>query len=257
MAASGLVAPKAFSEPNSAYRTVQTVPISGGSLEIVEDARLTPALARKLWGSAVDPVLVLGDDSPAAQPFKSKPLVAARLRQRDGVGHVVLDVVPDEEAPLARIERRRLGTGLTPVYLVTTDNDAGFGSYSGRATALYAFRNGRFEPVQATDVDGKTVPVSLANTLKSAWRITDARASHTVIRQVLCRPDLSHIGPGQDAEFLVTYVTYQFNGQDWWMAKRVTKGFWEADQDWPSSSEFPRTNPSQILQRPPSGHGRS
>lgn len=235
-----LVATPAMAGVIGDYRAVQSVSVGGGSLQVLEDARLTPALARKLWKTAVDPIFVLGEDNPAARPFKAKPLVPARLRQITAKGDIAVDVVPDEQAPLARIETRRLGSTSLPVYLITTDNDAGFGSYSGRATTLYAVRDGVLKAVLATGDNGKAEPVALVSTLKSGWRIVDARPSHTVIEQILCRPDFRHGQTDQNPQFLVSYLTYWSDGHAWRIAKRVISGFWEGDEDWPATSQFPK-----------------
>ena len=236
-AASINAAPAAGAE--TGYRTIQKVPIRGGSLEILVDARLTIGLARKLWRNSFDPVQVLGEDNVAAQTFKARPLRAARLRQVDAAGRTMEVLVPDEQALIARIETRRLGPSAHPVYLVTTDNDAGMGSYSGLATTLYAFAGGRIHPVRAKTEDGGVETVVLADTLKSGWKITDANPRRIVIEQILCRPDPDHQTPGEDQPFLLSYITYAFDGRVWRTAKRVSPGFWESDQDWPSASAFP------------------
>ena len=222
------------------YRVVQSVPIADGSLQVLEDARLTPALARELWDTAVDPIIALGEDSPAAKPFKTKPLRPARLRQVTSNGAIAVDVVPDEQAPIARIDDRRLGAGPGAVFMITTDNYAGFGSYSGLATALYVMSDGRLKPLMATKGNGKTEAVVLASTLKSGWKIVGAQPNGAVIQQVRCRPDFSQSEADHDQRFLVTYETYWPSGDQWRVAKRVTVDFWEADDDWPAPSEFPK-----------------
>ncbi len=221
-------------------RVVQSAPTPEGPIQILEDARLTPALARLFARGGVDPALALPHDDPAALAFQASPLRPARLRQIGAGGRVVIDTVPDPAAPLARIERRRLGLKSGPVYLVTTDNDAGFGSYSGHATALYTLNDGRLGPVLAAAADGGRHAVVLSDTLKSRWRIIDSRPTHTVIEQIFCRPDFDHERPGQDQPFLLTFMTYQFDGRSWRMAERVRNGFWESDDPWPPAADFPR-----------------
>jgi hypothetical protein len=244
-----LAAAPAKADTDRAYRLAQSVSVADGRIQILEDARLSPALAKTLWKGAVDPSLALGEDDPRAKPFKTKPLAPARLRQTDSKGTIVFDTVPDQQAPVARIEARRLGEASRPVYLVTTNNDAGFGSYSGRATALYALSDGRLTPVSATGGNGKAEPVVLATTLKSRWEIADSRPDRTVIHQVLCRPDLDHAKAGADAQFLMTYLTYWSVGTNWRMAKRITPGFWESDEGFPQASEFPKPLASLTAQR--------
>lgn len=225
------------------YRKAQAVPAAGGSVQILEDARLTPALARRLWRSGVDPVSVLGEDNPAAQPFKTEPLRPARLRQVNAAGAVILDIALAKAAPIARIEARRLGRPSDPVYLVTTDDDAGFGSYSGRATRLYASEGARLQPVSASDGAGQTEAIVLIDTLKSGWKIVDARPNHTVIHQLLCRPDPETRTSSPGVTFLLSYISYESDGRTWRMAKHVSPGFWESDQAWPAADRFPSVRP--------------
>ncbi len=229
-----LVATTIHAAPRGGHQAIQSLAVAGGSAQILEDVRLTPALARRLWQTAVDPVVVLGENDPAARPFKARPLLPARLRETTTAGKILIDVVLNPEAPLARIEMHRLGGALDLIYLVTTDDDAGWGSYSGRATSLYAVRDGRLTKLQALAANGKPEPVILVNTLKSGWKIRDARPAHTVIEQLYCRPDL--LGDG----FLMTFITYWSDGQAWSVARRTAPGCWEADEIWPATAMFPR-----------------
>jgi hypothetical protein len=151
-----------------------------------------------------------------------------------------VDLVPNEQAPIARLERRRLGPASDPVYLMTTDDSAGWGSYSGLATALYTVQAGRLGPVRAMGLNGRAEAVVLVDTLKSGWKIIDPSPTHTVIEQLLCRPDFGHDKPGEDARFQLTYITYRSDGHGWRMAKRVTAGFWENEGAWPAISNFPK-----------------
>lgn len=220
--------------PTTDYQVIQSVTVAGGSAKILEDARLTPALARLMWGNAVDPIFVLGEDNPAARPFKARPLMPARLRETTTTGKMLIDVILNSEAPLARIEMRRLAGALDPIYLVTTDDNAGWGSYSGRATSLYAVRDGRLTQLQALGASGKTEPVVLVNTLKSGWKVRDTRAAHTVIEQLYRRADLHGDG------FVMTFITYWFDRHSWRVAQRTARGFWEGDESWPATTMFPR-----------------
>jgi hypothetical protein len=230
----------AFGSVDSGYQTVQSLAVAGGSIQILEDARLTRSLASRMWKTAVDPVLVLGEDTPEAKTFETKPLRPARLRQIDRSGAVVLDIIPNEQAPIARLEERRLGPPSAPIYLITTDDSAGFGSYSGLATMLYAVQAGRLAPVRATGSDGRAEAVVLVDTLKSGWKIIDRYPAHTLIEQVLCRPDFRHEKTGQDLPFVLTYITYRSDARGWRMAKRTMPGFWENEGAWPALSNFPK-----------------
>jgi hypothetical protein len=225
---------------DAGYKVAQSVAVARGSLQILEDERLDPGLAGQLWGAAGEPGLIVGDDSPAGRAFAKKPLRPARLRQVDRYGRTLRDTVMETQAPLARIEGRRLGDPSAPILLVTTDDSAGAGSYSGQVTRLYALDHGRVQPVQATAHGGRVEIVAFINTLKSGWKIVGARPDHIVIEQLLCRPDFDHEAPGKDEPFLLSYITYWTDGGPWRMARRVTPGFWENEGDWPPPSAFPK-----------------
>ena len=221
------------------YRIAQTVSAGGMEVSILEDTRLTPDLARKLRGVSTDPGFVLGDDDPVAKVFAMHPLRPAKLRQTDAAGRVVRDVILEAEAPLAWIEPQRLGDRAHPILLVTSDDSAGFGSYSGFGTRLYAFEGGRLSPVTALGATGRNEIISLAKTLKSDWRIVDARPEHTVIHELLCRPDSAKEKPDAPEPFVLSFITYAYGGRIWRVAARKVPGFWESEGEWSKAAKFP------------------
>jgi hypothetical protein len=239
LAAAVLAAPvRARADPG--YRPVQTVVTPAGSIQILQDDRLDPALTHQMWTTCVDPGFVLGDKDARAQVFEKTPLRPAKLRQADGKGRVVLDAVLEKEAPIARVESRRLGAPDDPVLLVTTDNAACMGSYSGLSTSLYRFQGGRLSPVQALAENGEATPVALFSTLKSGWRTIESKPGRTVIEEILCRPDFEHDTATGEAKFLLSYITYWSDGRAWRKATRTTPGYWEGEGPWPARSNFPQ-----------------
>jgi hypothetical protein len=227
------------------YRVVQTVALTGSRIQILEDARLDDQLAAALWRDGVDPMMALGEKHPRTQIFEKAPPKPAKLRQVDSRGRSVLEILLEHEAPLAKIENRRLGDEGHPTLLVTTDNDAGFGSYSGQVTRLYELRDRRISQVRALGRDQRTEPVELVNTLKSGWRISGGHGRPTVIEQWLCRPDFSRAAAEGQEPFELIFKTYVFDGAVWRMAQRRKAGFWEGEGPWPSS-EFPKPPSSSV-----------
>ena len=103
------------------------------TLRILEDSRLTPAIAGKMWGLATDPAIVFGDDSPIVKKIGKASLLPAKLVLADKTNKVLTSLIPENTAPLARFMYEQLPGG---AFLVSTDDSAGFGSYSGVRTQL-------------------------------------------------------------------------------------------------------------------------
>lgn len=225
-------------QASARYSVVQSVATAQGRLEILLDSRLTPDIQKLMWDqcTVIDSILDQGD--PRLKPFLGDAVLPATFRQVDTKGQVVTSLVPNEQAPIARIEALKLGRAPDPVFLVDTDDDACQGSYSGRGVLLYQFAHGRIAPVMA-DKDGTPSQIYLFRSLKSDWRFVKRSPSHIEIEQVLCRPDDSHDKGSPNMPFLMYYITFGFNGRVWTEAERQKPGFWEADDDFPPRREFP------------------
>ncbi len=207
-----------------------------GRLELMEDARITTELDKIMWQSG-GPDMALDPNDPLLKQFASSPLQPAVLRLRDAKGHIVAEKKLEREQ--GRLEVHQLHPGNRSIF-VTTDLSAGFGSYSGPLTQVLDTSKGALEFVRARDSlkDDREI-ISLAATLKTAWRLVKAPASAgpgVEILQVACRPDLDH--PGSD-KFLITYTRYHWTGSEWVTADSKRSGFWEADQPFPSFARFP------------------
>lgn len=226
------------------YKIVQDVPITSGRLQILEDVRLSRSLEKQLWGGCVDPAYVLGDDDPAAKPFIDKPLVPAKLRQLDANGTTVLEVVLEQQAPIARIEKQTLGIPSDPIVMVRTDDDACMGSYSGQDVAFYDFVNGHLTLAAAADAKGQKHDVRVMESLKSGWRFVDNKPGSIVIEKVLCRPDFDaeKRDPSHAVHFQIRYITFRYDGQRWHFAERTGAGIWESDDAFPAHALFPPTD---------------
>jgi hypothetical protein len=223
----------------SDYEIVQSIPTAHGTLQILEDVRIGRALERKMWDGCIDVGTVLGEDDPRAKQFAKNPPLPASLRQIDRNGKTLVSIVPNKQAPIARIESKRFGSPADPVFLIETDDDACMGSYSGRGVQLYKFSPDRIAPVIATDDKGNTTAVYFFDSLKSAWRIVNASPAHTEIEQMLCRPDFAHDTGKGDMPFALRYITFRFDGTKWTKAERDEAGEWEDDDGFPNKSKFP------------------
>jgi hypothetical protein len=204
------------------------------TLRIMEDSRLKPAIAKKMWGTATDPAFVFGADSPVVKKMGKTPLLPAKLVLADSAGKVLASLIPEDSAPLAQFQYDQLPAG----FLIATDDSAGMGSYSGIQTRLISLVGGTIAPIMATDENGKSNPIILSNTLKAQWRIIGNGGS-TKILQIRCDPDFAHEKPGSaDLPFVISYLEYRYGDAAWHLIARREPGFWEDDQDFPEN-KFP------------------
>lgn len=192
-----------------------------GELQVLQDGRLTPSLRGKLWET--------GDAGADAASLRHASI---RLVRSDG------SLVQSEELehPLARLECVHLYADRRSTCLVTVDYSAGFGSYSGPATFLLEIKSGRLSWIEAKDTrTGRTQRISLADTLKSAWKIVGARTgSGKDLLQALCRPDIDIEGG-----FKMIYIRYFYDGNVWQERVRETSGFSEFEDGFPEMKLFP------------------
>ncbi len=222
------------------YQVVQSVATAHGALQVLEDKRLSHALERLLWSNCVDILDVLDNNDPRAKPFIAAPLIPAKLRQVDEHGHIIKEIVLEEQAPVAKIETRQLGAVSNPIFQIRADDNACLGSYSGQAIWLFQFDHGGLSPVVATDQRGTSKQIILAETSKSTWRLVRAMPTDIEIEQMLCRPDFdAKKEKNSETPFLLRYITYRFDGSHWRMAERQERGFWEDDDGFPKRSKFP------------------
>lgn len=213
--------------------------ISGvaGFLQILEDARLTPAMRKKIWGIAGhDPSFAL---SPSEFAHIAPELRNAHLRLVNGAGKVLVD--DSFDVGLAQIKTVFLYGTRFPTYLVTSDYSIGMGSYAGPFTELVEISDGRLRYLEsAEDMKTDQPHISLAMTLKTHWRIVPDHDGIKKIEAVSCRPNFKN--PDVNAnEFIVTYSTYRFDGAAWHHLSRREMGFWEYDgpKSWPARDKFP------------------
>ncbi|HXB21983.1 MAG TPA: hypothetical protein VNV88_11405 [Candidatus Solibacter sp.] len=200
-----------------------------GWLEVLTDARLSQNLKREMWGVGDWP-FVLSQNDPRRKVFAKQPPLNATLRVLDRQSHVV--DTKKLEMPLARISEEQI-QGQHPTFMVTVDYSVGFGSYAGLSTFLLDITDGKLAWASAMDLASETtVPILLAKTLKSDWKVIPFGPNKDILR-VYCQP-----GDGVD-EFVVGYVRYRFDGQRWIRYERTQAGFWESDNPFPPTEAFP------------------
>ena len=225
----------------SVHQSVDVDPTEAGiagSLQILQDRRITPTLRKLMWGISNEPDFVLSEDDVRQKQFAVEPLRHAHLRLVDLSGRVTVDEQFD--VPLAEIKVAHLYGTSFPTYLVTLDYSIGMGSYAGPTTTFAEIRNGHLAFVHASETGGtRDTQLSLMRSLKADWRIVRGdKGNLNEILSVACRPDFRD--PNRD-DFIIIYSTFRFDGMRWHLSLRQQVGFWEneGENSWPDRGNFP------------------
>ena len=179
---------------------------------LVLDARLTPALVDRDWGTGT-----AHDEAKAA------------IELRDCAGKT-LDRL-QLSAPLARLDPQPLRGAPAPTWLVSTDLTAAMGSYSGPLTLLVEASGRRLHLAEAADEHGQRAPIHLAATGKRDWRRVEAGDADDLL-SVSCQPDV-HDG------FVTLWRRYHPGPRGWTLHTRSANAFWESDGGFPPDNAFP------------------
>jgi len=206
-----------------------------GSLQVLEDSRITPELRADMWQETTDLDLVLAEGDPLRKALAKDPLKGAHLRLVDAAGKVIVD--QGFGVPLADIDRQQLHDG-PATFLVSADHSLGIGSYAGLETLLMDVDHGQ---LTAEELPGRK---ALVSSLKNAWRIMDdptpgpdgKPVTAKVIQVVACHPNWANPAWADKQEFVVELTTYRW-AAGWHGTTNSPVGFWESDQDWPE--DFP------------------
>jgi hypothetical protein len=95
-------------------------------------------------------------------------------------------------------------------------------------------------PLVAADDNGRRAPITLIDTMKSAWRIVGHKEGPPEIRQVLCRPDFDEASPDSASlPFKVSYIAYKLANGQWRKEERSENGLWKNDGAFPVAEKFP------------------
>ena len=128
--------------------------------------------------------------------------------------------------PLADISRTKLSAAGQPVFLLTEDLSAGWGSYSGPLSRPFTVGKSGFVFVQPEGAPGKEF--GMLRSLKVSWR--EARDGFLLLT---CRLDDSF------DDFIITYARVQLVGNQWVYTEKRVKGFWDVESPFPNEKLFP------------------
>ncbi len=136
------------------------------------------------------------------------------------------------DRPLAKIENIALRKDETS-FLLTVDYSTGMGSYAGLTSEILEVRGGHVQWINAINASTKKPePIRVAKALKHGWKLAPAATAKDILA-ISCHPE----DAGND--FVVEYVRYHFDGEQWLKYERVKKGLWESDEAFPPRALFP------------------
>lgn len=209
---------------------------AGGSIAIAEDRRMLQVWRESIWESSVHDL-----DGPVPVFLPARLLICNRRG-------ILLSATP-LQSPVARLERRTVSGGVRPVYLVSEQRSAGFGSYSGIVVTLFEVRDATCAEVHAREAStGRVAPIEgLLDSLKTMWRIVPRHGPIREILVVRCRPWSADPERRNDEAgaggvvFYLGYTRYSFKDGKATRYYREEKGFadFEDRGAFPSRSLFP------------------
>ena len=198
-----------------------SLPLADGQLQLMEDARLTVALQRKLWNTGQAGELKLRN-------------AALRVVRSD---NTLVDSI-ELERPMARVSKVSVyEKPARDTFLVTVDYSAEAGSYNGPITYLVEIDDGHLKFLEATDrATGKADRIALMQSLKRIWQFVPAArgSSGKDILYALSQPSDATVN-----EFVTVYRRYFFDGTRWVRVSREKKGLSEFDSGPPPRRLFP------------------
>lgn len=126
---------------------------------------------------------------------------------------------------LADLNKTRLSVAGQPVFMLTEDLSAGFGSYSGPLSRPFTVGKKGFVFVQPESAPNKDS--GMIRTLKSDWK--EVRDGFLLLT----------CSPNEKMDFYLTYARIQLIGNRWVYRERQQKGFWESESPFPGEKFFP------------------
>lgn len=181
------------------YSIYQNVPLQGpsnhiqGSLQVFEDARLTPGLRQDMWLGSNDPfdaleALGYAKDDPLFDSFNRNPIKGVRIRLNGPTGNSLDE--REFDVPLGEVEDKTVNLGNRVAYLVTIDHSVGAGAYTGPWTYVAVVSNGKLQWQSVIDdKTGKQNELILSRSLRADWQIVKDASGHQAILAVGSHPN--------------------------------------------------------------------
>jgi len=223
-------------------------------IEILEDARFTPAMRSAMWGGSKDPADFLAApgvvaDAALKKNFAETEPRRALVRLIDPTGRVLVERQLDCELA-ATSDHALPQAGGRMVWAVGNDCSTGNGLYAGLITRLATIEGDKLVWQHYVDAASREdEEMTLVQAARITWHLRPKDRAESIL-EVSCHPDFSDprfqaVKPGEalpeDLPGVVDYIRYHADGQGGWIRQqRTVKGRqWDDRQDFPADSEFP------------------
>ena len=223
-------------------------------LEILEDARFTPAMREAMWGGSKDPADFLkapgvAADAALKKSFEEMEPRRALVRLIDLDGKALAERRLDCELAAAADHPLPQAGGRT-VWAVGNDCSTGDGLYAGLITRFVMVDADKFVWQRYTDAASQeNEELTLVQAARITWHLLPKDRAENIL-EVSCHPDFANprfqkLKPGQnvptDLPSVVDYIRYRADGQGGWIRQQRTAKAteWDIRQDFPADSAFP------------------
>ena len=224
-------------------------------IEILEDARFTPAMRAAMWGGSKDPAEVLSAPGVTADAALKKNFAETEPRRAlvhliDADGKVLAERLLDCELAATAAHALPQGDGRT-VWAVGNDCSTGDGLYAGLITRFVAVQGDKLVWQHYTDAASQeNEELTLVQAARITWHLQPKDRAENIV-EVSCHPDFTSprfqaVKPGEalptDLPDVVDYIRYRADGQGGWIRQQrtVKNAQWDDRQDFPAETAFPR-----------------
>ena len=223
-------------------------------IEILEDARFTPAMRTAMWGGSKDPVDFLTApgvtaDASLKKDFAETEPRRALVRLIDPTGKVLVERQLDCE--LAEAAGHALPqAGGRGVWAIGNDCSTGDGLYAGLITRFVAVAGDKLAWQHYVDAaTHEDEELTLVQAARITWHLQPKDRAENIV-EVSCHPDFTDprfqkVKPGeplpQDLPDVVDYIRYRADGQGGWIRQQrtVKNAQWDDRQAFPAETAFP------------------
>jgi hypothetical protein len=223
-------------------------------IEILEDARLTPAMREAMWGGSKNPADFLDAPGVTADGALKKSFAETETR------HALVRLIDRDGKALAerRLDCELAATSDHPlpqqggraVWALGNDCSTGDGLYAGMITHFFTVETDKIVWQHYKDAaTGEDEELTVVQAPRITWHLTPRDHADQIL-EVSCHPDFSDprfqsVKPGEelptDLPDVVDYIRYRADGRGGWIRQQRTakNRIWDVRQEFPAENEFP------------------
>jgi|GEM_PF-6112991 hypothetical protein len=220
-------------------------------IEVLEDARISPALRYWLWGGSKEPRDFLRNpgvagDKALAAAMQQGPLRRGLVRLVDRDGKLLDYRRLDCELGTISLEPKPQSDG--PVWTLGDDCSTGSGDYAGLITHFFRLGDDKIAWQHYTAADGESGELTVVQARRIAWRPGDPPRLED-ITEVSSHPDFDDprfkaLKPDEpmppDLPLVTDFIRYRYTGGGVWQKQiRTAKSAWFGGDGFPGPDQFP------------------